>query len=93
MSVVVAKRYAKSFFDLAKEKNNLETTYKEVNSFLEIFKSEITVLNFLNNPVLSYEKKREVFEKMLGSKCTDFIKSILFFIIKNKRTNILIQIF
>ena len=58
MSVVVAKRYAKSFFDLAKEKNNLETTYKEINSFLEIFKSEITVLNFLNNPVLSYEKKR-----------------------------------
>ena len=46
MSVVVAKRYAKSFFDLAKEKNNLETTYKEINSFLEIFKSEITVLNF-----------------------------------------------
>ena len=30
---------------------------------------------------------------MFGSKCTDFIKSILFFIIKNKRTNILIQIF
>ena len=38
-------------------------------------------------------KKREVFEKMFGSKCTDFMKSILFFIIKNKRTNILIQIF
>lgn len=93
MSVVVAKRYAKSAFSLAKEKNNLETTYKEINSFLEIFKSEITVLNFLNNPVLSYEKKRQVFEKMFGSKCTEFIKSILFFIIKNKRTNILIQIF
>ena len=62
MSVVVAKRYAKSFFDLAKEKNNLEATYNEINSFLEIFKSEISVLNFLNNPVLSYKKKKEVFE-------------------------------
>ena len=54
MSVVVAKRYAKSAFSLAKEKNNLETTYKEINSFLEIFKSEISVLNFLNNPVLAF---------------------------------------
>ncbi|MBH76592.1 MAG: ATP synthase F1 subunit delta [Flavobacteriales bacterium] len=93
MSVVVAKRYAKSFFDLAKEKNNLETTYKEVNSFLEIFKKEKSVLNFLNNPVLSNNKKRDVFEKMFGSNCTNFIKSIMFFVIKNKRTNILIQIF
>ena len=93
MSVVVAKRYAKSFFDLAKEKNNLETTYKEVNSFLEIFKNEKSVLNFLNNPVLSNNKKRDVFEKMFGSNCTNFIKSIMFFVIKNKRTNILIQIF
>ena len=49
---------------------------------------------FFQNVLLIYhEKKREVFEKKLGSKCTDFIKSILFFIIKNKRTNILIQIF
>ena len=93
MSVVVAKRYAKSAFSLAKEKNNLETTYKEINSFLEIFKSEMSVLNFLNNPVLSNNKKREVFEKMFGSNCTDFVKSLMFFIIKNNRTNILIQIF
>ena len=93
MSVVVAKRYAKSFFDLAKEKNNLETTYKEVNSFLEIFKKEKLVLNFLNNPVLSNNKKRDVFEKMFGSNCTNFIKSLMIFVIKNKRTNILIQIF
>ena len=93
MSVVVAKRYAKSFFDLAKEKNNLETTYKEFNSFLEIFKKEKSVLNFLNNPVLSNNKKKDVFERMFGSNCTNFIKSIIFFIIKNKRTNILIQIF
>ena len=93
MSVVVAKRYAKSFFDLAKEKNNLETTYKEVNSFLEIFKKEKLVLNFLNNPVLSNNKKRDVFEKMFGSNCTNFIKSLMIFVIKNKRTKILIQIF
>ena len=66
MSVVVAKRYAKSFFDLAKEKNNLETTYKEINSFLEIFKSEITVLNFLNNPVLSYEKRERFLKRCLA---------------------------
>jgi len=93
MSVVVAKRYAKSFFDLAKEKKNLETTYKEVNFFLEIFKKEKSVLNFLNNPVLSNNKKSDVFEKMFGSSCTNFIKSIIIFVIKNKRTNILIQIF
>jgi len=92
MSVVVAKRYAKSVFDLAKEKNTLDKTHEELNVFLKIFKRDVSILNFFINPVLSQTKKKEIFEKMFGENCNDFTKSILFFIIKNKRTKLLIEI-
>ena len=42
---------------------------------------------------MSFKKFLTVSGALFGSNCTDFIKSIMFFIIKNKRTNILIQIF
>ena len=38
MSVVVAKRYAKSIFELAQENQKLETTYKESNVLVQVFK-------------------------------------------------------
>ena len=37
MSVVVAKRYAKSIFSLTKERDSLDSTFKEINMINEVF--------------------------------------------------------
>ena len=92
MSVVVAKRYAKSIFNLAQEKEQLETVYEEVNILIQVFKNEQIALDFLTNPVLSFSKKKEIFDKVLKEKFTPLTMSILYFIIKNKRSNLLTQI-
>jgi len=93
MSVVVAKRYAKSIFNLAHEKGKLENTYEEVNILVEVFKNDQIALDFLTNPVLSFSKKKEVFDNILKSMLKPFTMSILYFIIKQKRASLLMQIF
>jgi len=93
MSVLVAKRYARSIFELALTKELLETSFKEISILLDFFKNNSFALDFLTNPVLSFDKKKQVTENMFGEKLSDFSKSILYFIIKNKRANMTLQIF
>ncbi len=92
MSVVVAKRYAKSIFELALEKSKLETVYEEANLLVKVFKNDQFSSDFLTNPVLSFSNKKEIFDKVLKDKLDPFTMSVFYFIIKNKRSNLLIQI-
>ena len=75
-----------------KEKEKLEVVYKETGILLKVFKDDQIALGFLTNPVLSFFKKKEIFDKVLKDKLTNFTMSVLYFIIKNKRSNLLIQI-
>ena len=59
MSVVVAKRYAKSIFSLAKERGFLDSTFKEITIINEIFNVNKDLINFITNPVVSFDKKKE----------------------------------
>ena len=92
MSVVVAKRYAKSIFELAQENQKLETTYKESNVLVQVFKNDPVIFDFLTNPVLSFSKKKEIFDKVFKDKLDSFTMSVLYFVIKNKRSKLFIQI-
>ena len=92
MSVVVAKRYAKSIFDLCQEKDSLERTYKEINILIQVFKNNKTILDFLINPVISFSQKKDFFDKGLKDKLDSLTMSILYFVIRNKRANISLPI-
>ena len=92
MSVVVAKRYAKSIFGLAQERGVLEKVYEDVNILVAAFKNAPYALGVLTNPVLSFSKKKEIFNKALENKLTPFTMSVLHFIIKNKRSSLFLQI-
>ena len=59
MSVVVAKRYAKSIFSLAKERGSLDSTFKEITMINEIFNVNKDFINFITNPVVNLDKKRK----------------------------------
>ena len=92
MSVVVAKRYAKSIFNLAQEKGRLEKVYEDVNILVTVFENDPHALGFLTNPVLSFSKKKEIFNKALNDKLGPITMSALYFIIKNKRAKLFLQI-
>lgn len=93
MSVVVAKRYAKSIFSLAKERGFLDSTFKEITIINEIFNVNKDLINFITNPVVNFDKKKKIIENVFSDNLESFSKSILYFIIENKRANLITQIF
>lgn len=93
MSVVVAKRYAKSIFSLAKERGFLDSTFKEITIINEIFNVNKDLINFITNPVVNFDKKKKIIETVFSDNLESFSKSILYFIIENKRANLITQIF
>lgn len=93
MSVVVAKRYAKSIFSLAKERGFLDSTFEEITIINEIFNVNKDLINFITNPVVNFDKKKKIIEIVFSDNLESFSKSILYFIIENKRANLITQIF
>ena len=93
MSVVVAKRYAKSIFSLAKERGLLDSTFKEITMINEIFNVNKDFINLITNPVVNFDKKKKIIEIVFSNNLESFSKSILYFIIENKRANLITQIF
>ena len=93
MSVVVAKRYAKSIFSLAKERGSLDSTFKEITMINEIFNVNKDFINFITNPVVNLDKKKKIIESVFSDNLESFSKSILYFIVENKRANLITQIF
>ena len=93
MSVVVAKRYAKSIFSLVKEKGTLDSTFKEISMINEICNVNKDLINLITNPVVNLDKKKKIIEIIFSDNLESFSKSILYFIIENKRANLITQIF
>jgi F0F1-type ATP synthase delta subunit len=47
----ISKRYARAFFEIAAETNQLEQYYNELKQFSSIITQDKTLHNFLANPV------------------------------------------
>lgn len=74
----LAKRYAKSLIDLAKEMSQLEEVYNDVLFLQKVVKSSREFVAMLDSPVINADKKIKVITMIAGkniSKITDaFIK-------------------
>ncbi len=75
MSVVVAKRYAKSIFSLTKERDSLDSTFKEINMINEVFNVNKDLINFITNPVVNLDKKKKIIETIFSDNLDSFSKS------------------
>lgn len=85
MSVTrLATRYAKSLFDLAKADNLLDKIRQDVNYIEEVSKVG-DFQNFLRNPIISTQKKEEVFKAVFGTKVQALTLKTLSVIAEHKR--------
>ena len=62
----ISKRYARAFFEIAAETNQLEQYYNELKQFSSIITQDKTLHNFLANPVFEQAAKKEVVERIIG---------------------------
>lgn len=67
----LAGRYAKSLVDLAIEKGQLETVYKDMLYLQAICKSNRDFVNVLRSPVIKADKKGQILEAVTAGKISE----------------------
>jgi len=64
--IASGKRYAQAAFELAREKNELESWQVDLRKIAELSTDE-SLTDLLENPRLSFQLKRELLETRLGT--------------------------
>lgn len=81
---VVAKRYAVALFEIGKEKSNLDQLEEELLVISDVFKNDETLNQFLDNPRVSREKKKEFVRNVFKDVSQDTLNTLLLLIDKRR---------
>lgn len=87
----VAKRYAKSLLDLAKEKGVLDAVHDDMQALNQVVKENRNLLLALKNPVLKQDKKKKILAAIFPD-AQDMTKAIFDIINRKNRANVLPEI-
>jgi F-type H+-transporting ATPase subunit delta len=89
LSSKIASPYARALFDFSVEKNIMHQITADFQN-LEIFLDKTTELTeYLNNPIISHEAKREILDKTLKSQVNTETFKFLMVLINRDRINLL----
>lgn len=72
-NTTVAKRYADALFQIAQEKNVLDTLEQELEAVKQVFQSDKSYVEFLEHPKVDLAKKKEILQQAF----TGFSKEVL----------------
>lgn len=92
MDKLISERYAKAFFDLAKEKNKVDIFEKQIKLILKSIEKNEDIFNILNSPNINQEKKKDLFSDIFKESVDEDVINLFFVLIDNKRQNKLIEI-
>ncbi|MCA9731022.1 MAG: ATP synthase F1 subunit delta [Deferribacteres bacterium] len=91
-AVVLARRYAKALFELAKEKKVIDQVAADVNSFNATISQNSEIRHFLFSPEREIKEKIEVFERALVKACSPLFNRFLAFLLEKRRQHIFSEI-
>ena len=80
----ISVRYSRALFQLAVEKNLLDSVNQDMIFILEIC-TTAEMREFLSTPIIFPSKKREIFHKMLGDSVEKITLSMINLVVKNGR--------
>jgi F-type H+-transporting ATPase subunit delta len=81
----LAGRYAKSIIDLAVERNQLEVVHDDMQYLGSVMKQSREFTNLLQSPVVSAEKKTQVFDAIAKGKISDLTIAFAHLLISKNR--------
>jgi F-type H+-transporting ATPase subunit delta len=87
--VVVAKRYAKALFEVAKEKNLISQVEEELKSVVNAIKEHADLQKFLNHPNIGASTKTDLLKQIFEGKVSEPVWNTLQIIIDKGREGIL----
>ena len=71
----LAGRYAKSLIDLAKERNQLEQVYQDMNFLKAVCKSSPEFVNVMRSPIIKADKKINILAAICDGRVSDLTAS------------------
>lgn len=80
----ISVRYSRAFFQLAVEKNLLDSVNEDMIFISEVCKTP-EMREFLSSPIIFPSKKREIFQKMLGDNIEKITLDLINLVVKNGR--------
>ena len=90
---MIAERYAKAIFGLAKEEADCKETGEELQTFLKIFEEVEELKRLLLNPTCSFENKRQTLEALEQFKdLSSLARNFILFLIKKSRLSVFPEI-
>lgn len=81
----IAKRYAKSIFDLATEKNLVESLHKDMLQLQELFQNSREFRLLINSPIIHSIRKLEIVQKAIGSHIDNLTETFITLLFKRHR--------
>ena len=87
----VASRYGLALYQLAKEKNLIDSYQEEVKGLISVLKENADFIVVLSSSFLSKEEREEILEKTLKGVSIDII-SLLKIVIENHRTSMMLSV-
>lgn len=89
----IARVYASSIFDIAKEKNILPQVEEELKAVSDIIAEDETFRNYLNTPGITKDIKKEFIDKVFAGKISEYIVNLLKLLIDNSRQTVINEIY
>ncbi len=89
----IARVYANSIFDIAKEKNILPQVEEELEAVSDVIAEDETFRNYLNTPGITKDIKKEFIDKVFAGKISEYIVNLLKLLIDNSRQEIINEIY
>jgi F-type H+-transporting ATPase subunit delta len=82
----VGAAYAAALLDLAQSKNAVEAVHSDVDSLSAVLKADPSVANFLSNPVMDGEKKKDTIKKIASeASFSNFTTNFLLLLVDKQR--------
>jgi len=89
----IARVYANSIFDIAKEKNILPQVEEELKAVSDVIAEDETFKNYLNTPGITKDIKKEFIDKVFAGKISEYIVNLLKLLIDNSRQETINEIY
>lgn len=89
----IAKRYSLALFEAAKELNQLDQTYKDLQIVLHIFQKNSELTSIFVSPVISKNEKLNIIDEIFVQKAgvSDLVCNFLRLLVEKYRENIILE--
>lgn len=91
-TIKAARRYATALFEFAKERKEVETILEDIELIHNTLKGSRELIIFLKNPIVKFDDKREVLEKLFFENLNEPTQKFINLLARKDRINLLDQI-